>query len=537
MTANDQQRIIPSLSSDKSRVSDVRSEAVITYQNSQKEKMKVKFPAMEAIIGQRTYYACVMKLSSIPKMFTFTDWIEFTAEDREQRVLNKKRIPDIARYILDNEDGFLFSSITASYKCKVRFEPVNSDGLGFLEMDLEEANFVINDGQHRCAAIAQAIKENPDLREESISVLLFPYESKQRVQQMFSDLNRYVVKTAKSLDILFDQRDILAKVTLEVCESVPAFQGMVDKDNVSLPARSEKMFTLSSLYDANQELLAEKRNSDDAFFNELVTTGVDYWTTVSRFMPDWQRVKNGIRPIELRQENISTHSVVLRALGGLGAEIMKQFPSDWKNRVADLSAVNWSKKNREWENVCMVANSVVSNRQARLATKAYLKRKLALTLSESEAKSIAHLTARDSADAASSNRAVAKNGQPETTESQMNQLVYSPQQRRRQTNRAREVQIGNIRELVNNNNQIPIVIANWIIQQGKSLPRLPNFVHPSNTGFALSAQTKGLKNGHFIEVGDDQGRLIEKGRKLLDACGLRDVGFRVLLDDGTVKNG
>ena len=148
--------------------------------------MKVRFPAMEAIIGQRTYYACVMKLSSIPKMFTFTDWIEFTAEDREQRVLNKKRIPDIARYILNNEDGYLFSSITASYKCPVRFESVNSESLGFLEMDLEEAYFVINDGQHRCAAIAQAIKENPALREESISVLLFPYESKQRVQQMAS---------------------------------------------------------------------------------------------------------------------------------------------------------------------------------------------------------------------------------------------------------------------------------------------------------------------------------------------------------------
>ena len=518
-------------------MSDVRSEAVITSQNSQKEKVKVKFPAMEAIIGQRTYYACVMKLSSIPKMFTFTDWIEFTAEDREQRVLNKKRIPDIARYVLDNEDGYLFSSITASYKCKVHFEPVSSDGLGFLEMDLEEANFVINDGQHRCAAIAQAIKENPALREESISVLLFPYESKQRVQQMFSDLNRYVVKTAKSLDILFDQRDILAKVTLEVCESVPAFQGMVDKDNVSLPARSEKMFTLSSLYDANQELLADKRNSDDAFFNELVTTGVDYWKTVSRFMPDWQRVKNGIRPIELRQENISTHSVVLRALGGLGAEVMKQFPSDWKNRLADLSAVNWSKKNREWENVCMVANSVVSNRQARLATKAYLKRKLALPLTESEEKSIAHLTTRNSADAASPNGALAKEEHTETTESQANQSAYLAHQRRRQTNRAREVQIGSVRESVNYSYQIPIVIANWIIQQGKPLPRIPNFVHLSNSGFASSAQTKELKNGCFIEVGDDQGRLIEKGRELLNACGLRDVGFRVLLDDGTVKNG
>jgi hypothetical protein len=90
---------------------------------------------------------------------------------------------------------------------------------------------------------------------------------------------------------------------------------------------------------------------------------------------------------------------------------------------------------------------------------------------------------------------------------------------------------------VNYSYQIPIVIANWIIQQGKPLPRIPNFVHPSNSGFASSAHTKELKNGWFIEVGDDQGRLIEKGRELLNACGLRDVGFRVLLDDGTVKDG
>src|SRR5437867_2103648 len=78
----------------------------------------------------------------------------------------------------------------------------------------------------------------------------------------------------------------------------------------------------------------------------------------------------------------------------MGAEIMKQFPSDWKNRLKALTAINWSKKNPDWENVCMVANSVVSNRQARVATKAYLKRKLDLPISEAEERSIAHLTAR-----------------------------------------------------------------------------------------------------------------------------------------------
>ncbi len=293
---------------------------------------------------------------------------------------------------------------------------------------------------------------------------------------------------------------------------------MVDKDNVSLPARSEKMFTLSSLYDANQELLAEKRNGDDAFFNELVATGVDYWTTVSRFMPDWQRVRNGLRPIELRQENISTHSVVLRALGGLGAEVMKQFPTDWKNRLADLTAVNWSKKNREWENVCLVANSVVSNRQARLATKAYLKRKLGLSVSESEGRSIEQLVSRIEPNPVVDSRS-----------------VFAVNQPRRQPIHPVEIRIGTEVVKVTKSNQIPVLVGNWILKQGKTIPRIQNFVHEADSGFPRAAQTKQLVNGWYVEIGDSQDVLLQKARRLLDACGFREVRLEILLEDGTVR--
>src|SRR5205085_1987397 len=97
--------------------------------------MRVSFPAMRGTLGQRVYYSALMKLNAIPKMFTFRDWAEFTPSDREQRVLNKKRIPDIAKYMLDNEDGYLFSSITASYKCEVDFTPLDNLGLGTLSME------------------------------------------------------------------------------------------------------------------------------------------------------------------------------------------------------------------------------------------------------------------------------------------------------------------------------------------------------------------------------------------------------------------
>lgn len=351
--------------------------------------MRVSFPAMQGVIGQRTYYATLMKLNAVSKMLTFRDWAEFTPEDREQRVLNKKRVPDIAKYILDNEDGYIFASITASYKCDVKFTPSNGSGLGSLEMEFEDANFVINDGQHRCAAITQAITANPAVGEETISVLLFPYESRERVQQMFSDLNRFVVKTSKSLDILYDKRDVLSRATLEVCEKVPVFQNMVDKDAVSLPVRSPKLFSLSALYDANQELLKESLTGDGASEHDLADTAASYWIAVSKAIPGWTLVKSGhLRALELRQESLCSHAVVLRALGGIGADLMKDDPTGWKARLLDLTSVDWSKKNRDWEGVCVIANSVVSNRQARFATKAYLKRQLGLELNDAEKRAL-----------------------------------------------------------------------------------------------------------------------------------------------------
>ncbi len=373
--------------------------------------MQISFPAMEGVIGGRKYYSCLMKLSTVPKMFTFRDWAEFTPEQREQRVLNKRRIPEIARYMLDNEEGYLFASITASYKCKVEFVPSSPGAsIGELKMNFEDANFVINDGQHRCAAIAAAIKENPALGEEMISILLFEYENLARVQQMFSDLNRYVAKTSKSLDILYDKRDQNSRVALAVVEKVPVFMGMVDKDAVSLPVRSPKLFTLSSIYDATDELLGGEE--EELPFNEAVARAIEYWTAVAKMIPLWGKVKTEeMKAVEMRQEFICAHSVVLRALGSVGSDLFRLYPNGWKEKLIELNAVDWRKVNPDWENVCIVANSVVSNRQARLATKAYLKRKLGLELTDSEKRSlpaVAPATEAETAEPTAETNGVAK---------------------------------------------------------------------------------------------------------------------------------
>ena len=357
--------------------------------------MRVSIPAIRGTMGGRQYFTISLSLAEVPRIFRFNDWEQCTPELRAQRVLNKSRVPDIAKYILDNEDGYLFSSITASYASEIKFIQTNDGSdIGTIEMELENLELVINDGQHRSAGIAAAVKENPALGKDKISVLLFPMENFERVQQMFTDLNRYAHKTSKSLDVLYDHRDNLSAFTMDVSEKVHVFQGMVDKEKITIPLRSPKLFTLSTLYDANEELIGdkvEKRGSKD-YDHKLALAG-EYWTKLANVLVDWSKVKDGdLKASELRQEKINTHAVVMRALGGAGRALMEAYPQDWQERLEPLRNVDWrksvgSKVNPLWDNVCITAGSVVSNRQARVQTLTILKKILGLTVVAREMKS------------------------------------------------------------------------------------------------------------------------------------------------------
>jgi len=335
-------------------------------------------------MGGRQYYSLLVPLSEIPHLFKFDDWEQCTPELRAQRVLNKARVPDITEYMLENADGYLFSSITASYSCPVKFvSSAENAEVGTLEMELENVEFIINDGQHRCAAIAAALKENPAFGKEKISVLLFETESLERLQQMFSDLNRFVPQTSKSLGMLYDRRDNLSALTMELAEQVDVFRDTVEKEKVTIPRRSPKLFTISALYEANEELLGKKiAEQGSPVYAEILKRAAEYWTELSKIIDDWQKVKGGkLSASELRQEKINTHAVVLRALGGVGRILLEKYPHDWQRKLKLLERIDWRKSvgnsaNPLWDAVCITAGSVVSNRQARAATLAVLLREI-----------------------------------------------------------------------------------------------------------------------------------------------------------------
>src|SRR5262245_53057689 len=149
------------------------------------------FPAIRGIQAGREYYVSMCPLRLIPKIFVFNEE-ELLPELRAQRLLNKARVPEIAQYVTNNKDSYVFSAITASIDADVRFVPVETKGdaarIGLLQVPMS-AHFVINDGQHRRAAIEMALRDQPELGNETIAVVFFLDVGLIRCQQMFADLN------------------------------------------------------------------------------------------------------------------------------------------------------------------------------------------------------------------------------------------------------------------------------------------------------------------------------------------------------------
>jgi len=188
---------------------------------------------------------------------------------------------------------------------------------------------------------------------------------------------------------------------LDVIRKVDVFDGMVDRDAISIGIRSPKLFALSTIYDANRELLkshdVEGDNEDtEESLQEITALAVRFWQQVAENMPVWRKVKDQhMRAMELRQESLASHTKVMRAIGGAGADLMREAPEGWEDRLKTLQQIDWARSNPQWEGVCIVAGSVAASRQARQATKAFVKRAMRLALSEAETRSLNPTRAAD----------------------------------------------------------------------------------------------------------------------------------------------
>lgn len=343
-----------------------------------------QFVALRGTQAGRAFYTTMCPLRLIPRIFVF-DEEELSAELRAQRTLNRTRVPEIARYLVNNPREYVLSSITASVDKEIVFTPLieGRRELGTLIIPMS-ATFVVNDGQHRRAAIEEALRERPELGEETISVVLFIDAGLQRSQQMFADLNKHAVRPTMSLGILYDHRDGCAELARHLAENNPTFRRITEFERSSISNRSKKLFTLSSIYQATRRLL--KLGKKSAPTKEQATLANSFWEAVGSHMPDWQAASLGrIRTAELRSDYIHAHGIALHALAVAGSKMFVQFPSSWRQKLEVLETVDWSRSNAEaWEGRAMVGGRLNKTDNHITLTANYLQSLLGLTLDPNE---------------------------------------------------------------------------------------------------------------------------------------------------------
>ena len=326
--------------------------------------MVYSFDAIRGVQAGREFYVAMCPLKTIPKLFIFND-SELPPQLRAQRTLRAFRIPTISNYILENSKDYIFSSLTASVDGSMKFTPAPSLGesgsIGRLNISMN-ARMLINDGQHRRAAIEEALKHKPDLGIESISVVFFVDRGLKRSQQMFADLNKHAIKPTKSLGILYDHRDDFSRFVVDMVNTLDIFRNRTEMERTTISNRSVKFFTLNGVSDATKELLHIKKNGNVSPIQEKFAK--EFWECVSKNIPEWNMlVKKKAVAFELRSEYVHAHTNTLSALGMVGHVLLQEYPTSWKKKLGILRDFDWARNNPEWEGTLAMDGKMMKNKR------------------------------------------------------------------------------------------------------------------------------------------------------------------------------
>lgn len=339
-----------------------------------------KFPVVKGKQAGKEYFIAMVPLKMLSKLFPNEE--EYVLpEYRAQRKLNESRIPVISKYITDNRESYVFSALAASIDGQFEFhEGKDGKGTGILEVAMD-ARFLINDGQHRKAAILDAIEGDKSLGDETISVVFYEDQGLSRSQQIFTDLNKHAVKTSNSISELYDSRDELAVINRNVVSSVGFLDEYTDKEKDILGKYSSKLFTLNTFYTANKRMISGTKISENT---ESVLK--KYWSIVTKNIRLWNDLsRHEISKVDLRENYIITQGVIIQALGVIGNTFMKYPKLNMEKYLIKLRKIDWRRSATQWKfRIIRTDGKIITSNKAIALAAIEIKKKIGLTLSPDE---------------------------------------------------------------------------------------------------------------------------------------------------------
>ncbi|MEO8497047.1 MAG: DNA sulfur modification protein DndB, partial [Planctomycetota bacterium] len=271
--------------------------------------------------------------------------------------LDRERSKSIADYITRNRSSYVLSAITLSVDGECQFALLDSStsgvSAGTLTLPINAA-IRIHDGQYRVRGIADAIAAEPQLADETLSVVI--YQQLSQSARRFGDIKANQRKPGRSERIISDPTDALANITREVIAKVPAFTDSIEMVKTTISNRSRNLFTFSALYQANEILLAGQQDQTPS---QQAKFAIAFWQSVQEAMPDWT---SDAPRVDLRKNTVHAHGVTLCAIAKAGASLISRFPKGWQRKLRKLKAIDWSRSNtKQWEGKAMLGGRMTKS--------------------------------------------------------------------------------------------------------------------------------------------------------------------------------
>lgn len=261
---------------------------------------------------------------------------------RVQRSLDKRHAGDIVQYIVDNPADYILGAMTYATDTVgdddfIPIAPGSNIGTLVLPMD---ARLRCLDGQHRRAAIAEAVRDDDAIGDDYSAVVLYVEDDYMKRRQMFSDMNATPKVVSKALNITFDSRDPYAQAAQELAKNHPLLKGVVETEKSRINAADPNVFSLSGVYDGLKRfdlgmVLPRGRSPKTRDVPTLVATGTRLFNLIDTARPEYQQVKDALAATEPgkeqadlmkgeRKKTLLLSTTTLRVIAGALNEAMKE---------------------------------------------------------------------------------------------------------------------------------------------------------------------------------------------------------------------
>lgn len=289
------------------------------------------------------------------------------AEELINRPLIRSHVDEIAKYLLETENyiipPFIFNSNTPIKVFAFGTGPVKF-GYAVIPANIE---LYVTDGQHRLKAIEKAIPERPELRDDSVTVLVVQEDDIDQIHQDFADCAKNK-PIPPALLAAFDVTNVLSRLTRSISKELVIFEGRIDKISKTVAKDPSYIFTMSQLRvgmaeflvgSSRKQVIESRSNQQKSEFKTLLEKAKTFYTQFAQINEAWQSLLQpasktvNLDLYKLRQERIDFNSAGFIVISRVGYFIFfgNEFSEEQRNLLVEaLAKLDYQRTSQLWQN-------------------------------------------------------------------------------------------------------------------------------------------------------------------------------------------